>query len=129
MDGARVDERADLFSLGGTIFEMCCGEPPRRDGKLSESLSIGRDDLPDGLCELIVDLLAIDPADRPTSAADVVKRLRELREARTNLERLLRSDESMKLEFKASLRKPVGPRSRKTREVPSNLRRSSSTKH
>jgi serine/threonine-protein kinase len=108
ISGDRLDERADLFSLGATIHAMCCGGPP--SGGHGEGILAERDDISDGLRELVGRLLAADPEHRPASAHEVVERLHELRDARTDLERLLRSDESKTLEFKASLRTPVAPR-------------------
>lgn len=108
--GARLDERADVFSLGATIHALCCGRPPSSsDGTQTFA---ERDDISEGLRDLVARLLAANPEQRPASAVEVVERLNELRNARADLEQLLRSDESKTLEFKASLRTPVGPRDR-----------------
>ena len=116
-DGEAGDERADLYSLGATIYEMCAGHPPftgtrgeilaaRRAG---QSPSLERGDLPEALRDLVSSLLAPEPDQRPASAAEVVELLEGLRTARADIGRLLASDETATLEFKASLRTAVGP--------------------
>jgi len=114
--GVRLDERADLYSLGATIYEMCSGSPPHagsREEILASRLNgspapIAREDLPDGLRGLIHSLLATDRDQRPLRAQDVVDLLEALHAATRDLEQLLSSDESAVLEFKSSFRVPVG---------------------
>jgi serine/threonine protein kinase len=88
-DGARADERSDLYSLGATIYEMCQGYPPFT-GSRAEILTarhtsplppLERDDVPVALKDLVFCLLATERDQRPASAAEVVKRLRDLRTA------------------------------------------------
>jgi hypothetical protein len=99
IDGAVADERADLYSLGATIYAMTAGHPPfgsspaqvlaaRRAGL---ALSPGRDGIPDGLRDLVFSLLAPEPEHRPASALDVAGRLESLRAANAEIERLLAS--------------------------------------
>jgi predicted HTH transcriptional regulator len=57
----------------------------------------------------VFSLLELEPAARPTSAAEVVERLKGIRTVRDTIARLLASDESARLEFKSSLRVPVDP--------------------
>lgn len=111
------DERGDLYSLGATIYEMCCGRPPCTGTRqqivdLRASLqppAIERNDVPNGLRDLVASLLAPDPGQRPSSAREVAARLQELRNRRADLERFLTSAETATLEFKASLRTPLDP--------------------
>jgi serine/threonine protein kinase len=115
-DGGSVNERADLYSFGGTMYEMAAGHPPfagtreqilaaRRAGPAP---AIERDDLPEALRGLIASLLARDPDQRPGSAAEVIKRLDGVSATRAEIERLLTSDETATLEFKSSLRASTG---------------------
>jgi serine/threonine protein kinase len=97
--GQGADERADLYSLGATIYEMCEGHPPfigAREQIMAASRadppSLQREDLPAGLQDLVLGLLALDPDQRPNSAAEVKSHLVSLRTARENLERLLTSN-------------------------------------
>jgi serine/threonine protein kinase len=90
-DSRAADERADLYSLGATIFAMCQGRPPFTGTRAEVLAARGtgpppapeRDDLPRGLSDLVVGLLAPGREQRPASAAEVVGRLEGIRSART----------------------------------------------
>jgi Protein kinase domain/Putative DNA-binding domain len=111
-----ADERADLYSLGATIYAMAAGHPPFA-GTREEILAarsagppapLDRNDLPAALHELVFNLLAFEPEQRPASATYVVEQFDDLCVARAELERLLTSEETARLEFKASLRAEHG---------------------
>jgi hypothetical protein len=90
--GSRVDERADIYSLGATFFKLLTGESPFacENGHspldklrlLSEhrlrSICELRSELPPELVELIDRMLATNPTDRPNSAADIADRLTKI---------------------------------------------------
>jgi serine/threonine protein kinase len=130
-DGLDVDERADLYSLGATMYEMVSGRPPYA-GTHDEILAarragppepVERDDLPQALHDLIVRLLAFDREQRPASATEVVEDLQDVCAARADIQRLLASDESATLEFKSSLRVPVGPQKPTDTRSPKEIER------
>jgi serine/threonine protein kinase len=115
-DGGSVDERADLYSLGATMYEMAAGHPAfagtREEilaaRRASPPAALDRDDLPKELHDLIFSLLEPEPELRPASAAEVIQQLNSIRVAHAEMEQLLASDETAILEFKSSLRTPIG---------------------
>ena len=84
-----VDARADIYALGITLYEMCCGRRPFDESGKGEPVQIiiarhissrppdprtFRPDLPAPLAELALKCLAKNPADRPQT-------LKEMRQA------------------------------------------------
>jgi urea transport system substrate-binding protein len=92
LDSASVDLRADLYSLGCTLYQFLAGEPPfsgpahrtladKRRAHLLEpvpDLRLRRPDVPPALADLVGRLLAKNPADRPASAQEVCETLRDI---------------------------------------------------
>ena len=90
--GQPTDYRADLYSLGATLFRLLCGRAPHavtphlspleklRLLATSEppKLVTLRTGAPPELCRLVDQLLSRSPADRPGSAAVVAERLQPL---------------------------------------------------
>jgi len=83
-----IDGRADIYSLGITVYEMLAGTAPfaalgpramltARLTLAPPPLSRIRKDVPAGLERLIARCLAIDPADRPQTAAELVEALED----------------------------------------------------
>ena len=81
--GDGVDGRADLYALGVTLFELLTGEVPFREGDVTHHHRYTAppdprervEDLPDAMAELILQLMAKRPEDRPCDADEVRRRL------------------------------------------------------
>jgi hypothetical protein len=85
-----VDARTDLYSLGASMFRMLAGRPPFEGRTVKEILTARlrepppdllrlRPDVLPALGGLVSGLLARDPAARPASAAEVIRRLEGIR--------------------------------------------------
>jgi formylglycine-generating enzyme required for sulfatase activity/serine/threonine protein kinase len=94
--GAVVDARADLFSLGCVLYRAATGQPPFEGRDTLAVLSaLALDEpkppqelapcLPAALSDLILQLLAKQPADRPPNAEAVADALRPLEHPAPNL--------------------------------------------
>ena len=76
LDGGPPSPRSDVYSLGGTVWELLAGHPPRRRaGELAVPLPPAPlpDDgvVPADVLALLRATTAVDPADRPASPAVV----------------------------------------------------------
>ena len=89
--GRPVDGRCDLFSLGCILYRLLAGELPFQGadtaatllavvGHHPPALAERRPDVPAALSRLVMDLLAKDPAQRPTGAQEVIRRLDAVRQ-------------------------------------------------
>jgi tRNA A-37 threonylcarbamoyl transferase component Bud32 len=84
--GRAVDPRADLYAFGVTLYELLVGEVPFKDGDVTyhhrhtpaPDPRARRAELPAALAELVLELMAKKPDDRPPSAAAVRERLAAL---------------------------------------------------
>ena len=88
-DTHNVDHRADIYALGTTFHRLLSGTVPFDDEKTippvqrirrlitqqAPSIRVCLPNIPDGLCELVDEMLARIPQDRPQDMADVAKRL------------------------------------------------------
>lgn len=86
-DAAAVEGSADLYGLGGTLFYLLTGKAPfahrlsaydKMNAHVSEpppDLRIQRPEVPPALADLVQQLLAKKPEDRPATAADVAAAL------------------------------------------------------
>jgi serine/threonine protein kinase len=89
MDSRNVDGRADIYSLGCTLYKMLTGEAPfagddhqtvfakltAHVSSAAPSLASSRAEAPGALVKLVDAMLAKDPAERPQTPRDVAEQL------------------------------------------------------
>lgn len=92
--GKDLDVRTDLFSLGCVLYQAATGKRTVPDGSLHVVLRAVEEQVPPAphlldpripraLSDYIMRLLAKDPAQRPRSALEVARTLRDLREGKS----------------------------------------------
>ncbi len=89
IDAGPIDARTDLYALGLLLYEMISGEPPFKSASPRELLNLQctaepppfPEDIeaPAGVCDLVFELLAKAPDERPRSAEDVLAALAPFR--------------------------------------------------
>jgi tetratricopeptide (TPR) repeat protein len=85
--GEELDHRADLYAFGVTLYQLVAGSVPFREGDLTyhhrntepADPRTHVEEIPEALAEIILQLLAKAPDDRPRDAAEVGKRLQAIR--------------------------------------------------
>jgi serine/threonine protein kinase len=101
--GCPVDQRSDLYSLGGVLISLALGELVSGDPALARARRL---DLPPAFHDLLASLTAPFPDDRPKSAQEVLDRLNEIRHRGMDIYAVIAKGEGPQVEFKASMRVP-----------------------
>ena len=86
-----TDHRVDIFAFGASAYYLCTNEFPWPSGEATGKVALKHDTQPPDeilthvpnlnpkLAQLIMQCIAVDPADRPATADHLLKALRPLR--------------------------------------------------
>lgn len=94
VDSRTVDQRADFYSLGATLYHLLCGEPPFVSPNLRELLLMHRQapvpdpraknpDVSPALARLVMKCLAKEPGDRFQTAEELAQQIEQIIASRT----------------------------------------------
>ncbi len=90
-EGDRLDERTDVYLLGATLYELCCGHPPHRGSgmiailyKIATEPAPSPDGAPPELAAMCARAMAMDPAERFSSAEELRLALQDFLEHRSS---------------------------------------------
>jgi WD40 repeat protein len=90
--GESLDSRCDLFSLGCVLYRLCAGKPPFQGrGSMATLMAVANEnpspplslnvEVPPELSDLVMHMLAKDPAKRPDSARAVIESIARIEQA------------------------------------------------
>lgn len=125
VEGAPVDPRSDIYSLGITAYHMLAGKPPY-DGENALAIAVQhvqnkpdslldlRPDVPQELIRLIEKMTSKAPKDRPENASAILKEVRKIKvDAETDWDELasrLSSDAKTDLKKSKAIRSAAAKR-------------------
>lgn len=86
-----ADERSDIYALGAAVYALLTGRPPFVGRSAKETISMIREGepaspksyqpaIPQALADVVVQMLAKKPADRPPTASTLLSRLEKVAE-------------------------------------------------
>ncbi len=91
-DGDRLDERTDVYLLGSTLYELCCGQPPHTGPgmiatlyKIATQAPCPPPESPEELGAICVRAMAMDPQERYVSAEALRLALQDFLEHRGSI--------------------------------------------